>query len=370
MIQPQKKKRAKVSKVPEAPTKEVVPEVAVDNLTGGQIQDILDLLMFESVAPIVRASDVFDIQLIHILTLTARNRKRKLSALKREDFINNLCQALSVKSRERKIEIISEAKIERGFIYKFVMNFLREASDYVVVYQQHLVCRDELERRRLEAKLEAVERSLHTSRDVMFSTLHTTQDYLDLMYAFRNSIVQNYVRFAFQQAKAFTAQKGENFDFNDVYQNFLTIVTKAIDKYDASKGALTSYIRWWILNAQTTSNPEYGHEYGIAYTVPQMQKKNLATNKNGAQQVNFSISLSQLVGPDGDESELEQHIQGDEGIDLSIERRQELDQVRYLVKKADIKGMARLQLEIDEVFSPKELRRMRETMREQLGTGE
>lgn len=342
-------------------TEETQASVA-DNLTGGQLQEILDLLIFEAIAPIILESDVFDVQLVHLLSLAARNRKRKLSALPREEFISTLCQAISVKSRSRKLEIISEAKIERGFLYNFVVNFLREAADYTTTYQKYLTCKTSIERHRLDSKLEATEKSLGGTRDGMFSALNSARDYLELMYEFRNGIVGNYVKFAFQQAKMFAAQKGANFNFEDVYQNFLTVITKAIDKYDASKGALTSYIKWWVLNAQTSTSSEHGHEYGIAYVLPQTQKKSMATHEGARTQVNFSVSLSTLLGKDGEETELESHIQGAEGVDAEIERRQELDRTRFLIKKADIRGLARLSLEIDEVFSLKELRLMVETM--------
>ena len=343
----------------------MVDTKVVDNLTGGQIQEVLDLLIFESIAPIIRASDVFDIQLVHLLSMTARNRKRKLSALPREEFITTLCQALAVSSRDRRLEIVSEAKIERGFIYKFVVNFLKGASDYTSMYQRHLTCRDEVERMRLDGKLRSIEVGLSCTRERLFSSLNASQDYLNLMYAFRNQIVHNYMKFAYKEARMYSAQKGSNYSFDDVYQNFLTIVTKAIDKYDASKGALTSYIKWWILNAQTTPNSDHGHEYGIAYTLPQTQKKHLAVNGGNGTQVNFSVSLNSLVGKDGEETELEYHLPGNEGVDIEIERRQELDEVRSLVKKADIRGLARLSLEIDEVFSRREYRNMVLAMKEQ-----
>jgi len=338
-----------------------------DSLTGGQIQSMLDLLILESLAPIIRNSDVFDIQLVHLLSVTARNRKRRLSALPREELINELCQALAVNDRARKIEIISQAKIERGFLYKFVVNFLRQCSGYERLYYEYLTESSPKKRESLHLRLRSTEKALGFSRDRLYSSIQASTDYLELMYEFRNVIVGNYIRFAYQQAKMYVSKKGSNFNFNDVYQNFLVIITKAIDKYDASKGPLTSYVKWWILNAQTANNSDHGHEYGIAYTLPQMQKKSMATNGVSDGQVNFSISLNKLVGKDGDETEFGSSLKGSEGVEHELERKQELDQIRYLVKKADIRGMARLSLEIDEFFSAKELNQMREVMRTQLG---
>ena len=112
------------------------------NLTGGQIQEILDGLIYSSLAPLVTTSDVFDIQVVYLLGLTAKNKKRKLSALPREEFINNLCKTLIVEDRETKIKILTVSKIERGFVYNFVVKFLKETEDYMNLYQKYLYAVD------------------------------------------------------------------------------------------------------------------------------------------------------------------------------------------------------------------------------------
>lgn len=349
------------------PSSESAAENYIENLTGGQIQEILDFLIIESAAPIIRITEAFDLQVTHLLVTAARNKKRKLSALPREDFIDILCQVLSTRVAERKIELLMTAKIERGFIYKFVRNFMEHTEFYEVVYQKYMVSSG-VERQRYEGKLRAIESLVGAPRLKLFNARQSIQDYMELMYKFRNSIVEQYLKFAFKQAKIFVAQKGDNFDFSDVYQNFLTAVTKAVDKYDCSKGALTSYIQYWILNAQSSTS-DHGHEYGVAYTIPQLQKKALAiTGSNGkgvaTNQVNFGVSLDQLTNEE-DGTKLSDYIESPGSIEDTLERKQELNEVRYLVKAADIRGLARLYLEIDEVFTAKELRRMKMSMRRQ-----
>lgn len=334
-----------------------------DSLTGGQIQEILDYVILEALTPIILTSDVFDIQLIYLLSLTTRNRKRKISALPREEFISLVSQALIIDDRSKKIELIAKAKIERSFLYNFVVNFLKETEGYRDLYQRYLVA-DRHEHASLNLRLNAIEANVGASRDRLFPAINTCTDYLELTYEFRNSIVSNYVKFAYKQAMNFCDMKGPNYDFKDVFQNFLTAITKAVDKYDCSKGALTSYIQFWLLNAQTADS-SHGHEYGIAYTLPQLQKKNLACNTGGGE-VNFSVSMDKLTGKDNEESGgLQDYIVGSEGVDREVELKQELDLVRYFAKCADIRGLARLYLEIDEVFSTKELVKMAQTMQKQ-----
>lgn len=336
------------------------------NLTGGQIQEVLDFLIYESLSPLVKSSDVFDVQIVYLLGLTARNRKRKLSALPREEFMTSLCHCLISDDREKKIHILTNSKIERGFVYNFVVKFLKETDNYVELYQKFLFAKG-TDRVILDLKLKAIEQNVGNSRNKLFSTINIAQDYLELAYEFRNSIVSNYVKLAYKQAKAFCKMKGSNFDFQDVYHNFLTAITKAVDKYDCTKGALTSYINYWVLNAQTCSNTDHGHEYGVAYSIPQMQRKQMAQGNNSSGDVNFSVSLDKLVNPDSEDgqSSLQDYIVGDVGADIKLEQQQEMETVRYLAKCADIRSLARLYLDIDEIFSKKELRDMRNNMRAQ-----
>lgn len=347
-------------------TNEVMEDVSLtDNLTGGQIQEVLDTLIHQAVSPIIRTSDVFDLQVIHILGSTTRNRKRKLSSLPRDESIDTMCQFLVSDSGEEKVRLIGAMKLERGFVYNFVVRHNREAAGYIELYQDHVgqVKPDRL----VDLRMAAIEASVGGARDTLYMALLNSRDCLELAYKFRNTIVMNYHRHAFKQAKAFVKNKGANFDFKDVHQNFLTAVTKAVDKYDSSKGALTSYVNWWLLNAQTSSNSTHGHEYGIAYTIPQLQKKSLAEKSNKVSRVNFGVSLDRMVGTDEDKRELSQLIAGDVSVETELLGDEELDRVRALAKHADIRGLARLYLDIEEVYSKKEFRKMVRTMRKQLG---
>ena len=147
----------------------------------------------------------------------------------------------------------------------------------------------------------------------------------------------------------------------------MAAITKAIDKYDSSKGALTSYINYWILNAQTYSNTNYGNEYGVAYTIPQVQKRNVQGTK--ATQVNFSVSLDAITSGEGEDEEidLKGFLVGDDGVDKKIEAAQEASILMFLIKSADPLGLARLYLDLDEYISRKEKVLMLRSMKKQLG---
>ena len=164
--------------------------IDTSNLTGGQIQEALDFLIYRGLEPIIKYSQVFDIQLVHLLGVAATNKKRKISALDRNEFVARLCNALTTTDTSYKLEIISKSKIERSFVYGFLVNFLNATSDYISLYTKYITCPEYQERATLDLKLKAIERSVGFSRDHLFPTLNICKQYVDLAYEFRNSIVE------------------------------------------------------------------------------------------------------------------------------------------------------------------------------------
>lgn len=336
----------------------------LENLTGGQIQEVLDFLVIQAIKPIILRSNIFDSQIIYLLGLVTKNRKRKLSSLPREEFISILCQYLSTTDLNKKVALLEIAKIERGFLYNFVVNVLEKLNSFDSIYTTRLLCTNKLDRLRLDKKLQVIAKSVGLTSEQAYLVGIQSKDYLELAYSFRNSIVNNYVRYCYKQAKIFCASKSNSFDFQDVWHNFLMSITKAIDKYDCSKGALTSYIKWWILNVQTASPADHGHEYGTAYTIPQLQRKALATKNKDS--INFSLSLNTILTSDGSEAVLKDYVTKESGLDESLEKEQDEDIIKYLIKKADVRsGLARLYLDVSEYFSEKEMKKMLLIMKEQ-----
>ena len=171
-------------------------EAETSNLTGGQIQEALDFLIYKGLEPVVLYSNIFDIQLVHLLGVASTNKKRKISALPREEFLNVVSNALLTNDRELKLRLITEARIERGFVYRFLVGFIEATAGYIDNYTKKLCCSDYGEIQRLERKISSVERHVGFTRDHLFSTIRVVTGYVNLAYEFRNQIVTQYVRHA------------------------------------------------------------------------------------------------------------------------------------------------------------------------------
>lgn len=336
------------------------------NLTGDQISEIMDTLLYNALEPVVLYTDIFDIQLSHLHSVITRNKKRKLVALDRDDAINVLCQIQLEEDRQEKFKLIRKIGIERSFVHCFIKRVLDKYLEEFNQLYSWFLTNHQGSRKKWARRLDLIQSDLGAhKRSDLYLCFNQSSDYLKMFYAYQQDVAKEYVRLCSTQAKQhIVANPHNHYDFLDVRQGLLQNVIIALNKYDANKGALTSYIKWWMFNAQTCSSSE--HEYGIAYTVPQGQKKKLAVEGSNAM-VNFSTSLDQIVeDEDGDSTEnLHNRVTNDYDLSSEVADMKEAKHIMYLAKHADINGCARLTLDIGEVFSNSEQERMREHMRKQ-----
>lgn len=336
--------------------------MADKNLTGEQIQQILDMFLYKALEPIIKRSRAFDDQIVYILGLITRNRKRKLSSIPREEAIAFLSKALITSFPEEKLNYFRAARIERNFIHMFIQHYLKRCEGYEIEYQKYLTAKG-IQRKLKSKRLDVIAEQLKTDRRSLYVISLNSKQALDSFYDYRMSVLNQYVKHAGAQAKSFMQTNNkQNYDFFDFRQSILKSILVGIDKYDSSKGALTSYINWWILNAQTCNVSDY--EYGIAYTVPQGHKRKIANKESS--DVNYSVSLDTLLTKDDDEDN-SLHTLVSDGSDLveDIHKEQQSKNVQYLVKCLDKSGIVRLSLDIGEFFSRKEYRRMKMLMKKQ-----
>lgn len=334
------------------------------NLTGGQIATIMDTLLYDALGELMLRTDVFDVQLAYILALSTSNKKRKLcSAVERTESITMLVQAMTSTDRQAKLDIVSKLGLERQFVFVFLRKFLdRYYDNYMSVYRKFLISRDHDEHLRLSQKLDVMASAVGAeSKSAMFLTLNLLNTALGHFMSFYNDVISDFLCFCRQQARFYVTTNTNHFDQDDVRQNFLHAVIRAVNKYDSAKGALTSYVKWWILNAQTCNSSE--HEYGIAYTIPQTQRKRLAEG-SVPHSVNFSVSLdSQSSGEDGEETSLHQKLDDSRVLEDSVNASRVAERLSLLVKKVDPHGIARLTFDLAETFTEEEQAQMRKHMR-------
>ena len=328
------------------------------NMTGEQIQQIMDMLLYKALEPLVLYTSVFDAQVEYLLWLISTNRKRKLSSLERSTAVSRLAAYLSVRDRRQRFEFVRNARVERFFIHKFLTTFVEANEHYVKQYKEFLREPSEEKKIALDRYASQVGRC---ERGDLYVALKICMAYLKRFYSYRNSIVGHYVKIANKWAKAHITQTGRS-SYKDLVQSIIKAVITALDKYDSRKGALTTYITFWTKNAMRSSKE---HEYGVAYTVPQSQRKKMFEGTSSS--INFGVSLDSLYADGEDDENMALHaiLSQDRTMDDDIERDESCLFVQRMAKKVDPLGVARLALDIGEYFTPQECAIMRAQMVEE-----
>lgn len=324
----------------------------MSNLTGGQIQEVMDGLLYSALEPIVQHTDAFNLQLAYMVHLVISNKKRRPYSCQKQDALSNLVWALHAQNRETKFACIKALKLERNFVYMFVQKFQKA---FYVPYMQHYKAMFEGDKL-AKVKLTNMSTSLGaSSRSDLYQAVTISRRYLPEFMSYFDSVVQDFLRYCTQQAKiSLNSSNGRNYDFKDLKQNFLRNVIIAVNKYDCSRGALATYVQWWIMNARTSGASE--HEYSIAYIVPQTKRRDIADGHSA--EVNFSISLDRQSNED-DEENLHDKLGLTEELDREVDNSRQAQRISLLAKSVDPYGLARLVMDLPEVFSGNEIRQMK-----------
>jgi hypothetical protein len=334
------------------------------NLTGDQISSIMDNLLYTALKPIVMYTDIFDTQLVYIQSVITSNKKRKLVSAERQDALDTLCRIHLERSRQIKFELIKNLGIERSYIHCFLNRLLKKYRKNFYSLYNKFITNYEGSKTKWSRQISLIEKELGAiGRTELYLCFNQSSDYLDMFYLYQQEVAAEYVRLCSSQAKQHVDSNPNNhYDFLDVRQGLLHNVVIALNKYDANKGALTSYIKWWLFHAQTCNSSD--HEYGIAYTIPQGQKKKLAEGKNNAS-VNFSTSLDQIVEEEDGVENLHNRVTDGYNVSSEVAGLNGATNLMFLAKHADLSGCARLSMDIGEVFSKKEIEKMKNHMKKQ-----
>jgi hypothetical protein len=302
--------------------------------TDQQMMSTLDHLLKLAVEPIIRYTKFLDYQIPAIIHWYATNTGRKIAMTDKQRTLYFL-NLWFMFPPEEKVKLWRKIKFERNIAFFLCSQFLALTEGYIDLEFQQAVNPTEEKAEDLHRIEQGVGASDNLGRIVQTVRMWTQQ-----AARFRNQILERFMRHAMMQAyKYHLGNPRSNFD--DVCQNFLMAVNKAVNKLDPDKGTLTSYANRWITNAK--HSPVVPHEYGISYSLSPHIKRAVA--KGDSQLMNISTDLS------SEEVELAKY---EHDIVDQLERNDQILQVRKLAKIADPLGFARRELGIEEYLYPYE----------------
>lgn len=319
------------------------------NLTGGQIQQILDKLLYDSINLII-PTGIINPVLVTILSSLILDKRRKISSADYNTSINLLCN-LVLKNSTDSFDDLRQLKLERTTYIKIIHGVIKQVEDsnYINLYSEWLIRRSESkDTNDLHCKMLKVEKTIGISRDKLFMLYQNIQYNQAVFMEFKSSVLSQFINLAHKYTSTQIKHRTKNTNYDDLFQNIVTAISKALDKYDSSKGALTSYIKYWIVNAQNQDN---SHTDGLAYEITHTQRQKLARKESSEK--NFSSSslavtdymLSECSSPE-----------------VLVEEKDSFNRILNLVKIADINGLFRLINNIEEFITTDELLKMKKHM--------
>jgi RNA polymerase sigma factor (sigma-70 family) len=333
-----------------------------ENLNGGQIQTLLNGFLYRCIEVIVINTSLMDEFVAYILYYVTYIRKKKLTYSTREEVVDRLTTYLLTTDTHLKFRLLRSVNIERYYLYRFIRYCVAQLN---ICQQQQLKVWDSSPTDAKECKKNLTEflatcTRLGVSPNKTCVVYGQVQSLFNCYAAYRQNVISHYYKLCHKKARKYFKDKANaGYDLDEVYQDYLVAVAKAIDKYDSRRGAVTSYINWWILNVSTCDYST--HEYGIAYTIPASYRRELAKNRALATS-NFAISLETPIGSSGDEDATLKDKLASEGSDHAVNMEEAEDMVRFrrLVKAVDPTGLARIALGVEETFSAEERQQMRD----------
>ncbi len=322
------------------------------NLSGEQIEYILDTLILNAIVPMMRYTSIVEDTLAESIHLISANQKRKLAIVEGEQLISALFSVVVSDNLDQKVAILKELQLERSIYFRIFEIFTANFNQYSESLPRFFLATKEkdFDRRALEFKnLTYAARGLRCYKsEIPYQEFQAIAEHISKAYKFRSMIVEKYVRHVYMQAVKFRRGTKLTIDLDDLYKNLLLSVIKAINKYRAEKGPLTTQIEWWMKDATTQSATS--HEIGSAYHIPPSQRRKML--KSGEALQNFSSAI--------DEKALETEIE--DSLESEIMQASDDSRLSRIAAEADKSRLGFLELGFVYPLNADERAKLRATM--------
>lgn len=320
-----------------------VQERLPDNYTSGQLFEVLDTMMYRAINPLIANTRYIDRILSIVLAWYAQNHRRRISSLSKKRLAACIMCFLAESDTKKRIVLFKRMRLERNITFFMVQHWLAIVKPWIDLHVS--TCAGTAPKN--EERIFLVQCCV-VNPNQLWGTICDARYWIERATDFKDMIVEKYMRMVMMEAHThWQIQKDKNphlqIDLGELAQNFVLAVVKAIDKFDARQGTLTSYVSNWLKHAKITQ--QFRGEYGVAYVIPHSKKTSIAQQRDQVTR-NLSVSI--------DSSEA-QEVLDDSDVETTMAQRQENEQVRSIAKVSDPLGVGRLILGISETLTAKEL---------------
>lgn len=287
-----------------------VTETIQGNLTSPQYLTALDAALERAYTPILLSTSCIDPFLGQVIGWQEVTRKRKVSFVKREEFIPIALMWLALPRRDLKALFFSALKLDRAICAEFVNSFLLSMVDYEKAASGMLT--DSEGRRLPSATQEAYIREVEASAEASGSLLGVVREartWLGHYYSLQKAVLEKYYRVCLT-----TARRDYEHTFNyrirlsDIVQMYNLAMVRAVDKCDPRQGVLTTHIKFWLYSArgvllrekvnQDATSPLVEND-GEETDTPDPNLVPLLDQLEGVDTSSHLLEIARLVDPEG-----------------------------------------------------------------------
>lgn len=308
-----------------------VDEKIKDNYSSAQYMEVWDTLLYNALDPILKCSNIADIIISDVLHFYTENHRRKISSLSKDDTFTAIFLFL-VAPKEAKLKRLKAIKFERSILRLIISTFLDKTNNYQELHVALAQCPT---KRQPKILIPLIEQSIALNKEEdLFLAINTVNFWNEQAADFKNQLLEKYTRLIVTTAQQFYETNNSRMRLDDVIQNLFLFSSKALDKYDSSRGTLTTYVQSWMKHAKNVSAVQ---EDGTAFLLPNMKRSSVH---------NVSVSLN-----DEEALQVEDESNTMDLDSIALQRR-----VQLLAKVADPLGLGRVHLGISEILTTEERR--------------
>lgn len=238
-------------------------ESILSNYSSNSYLSILDRMYFNALEPILFNSNFIELHLASLVAWYSNTQRRKIAGEDKEITVSKILVFLNTKDKHRKLYLFKDIGLERNIYLLIIEDFARLTSGYVKAHHKNLTL--SLADEQIEDTT-VVEKSVHWLNDGLYGVVKLVNRWKDISITFKQQIMEKYIRLAVLQAAKDYAIYAYKISIDDLFQNYMIAVSKAIDKSNPNKGVLTSYILDWFKNAKLNTAAMYN--YTAAFTTP------------------------------------------------------------------------------------------------------
>lgn len=334
-----------------------IREQIPDNLSSSNYLKTLDALIHNGLIVVfdtTKYAEMFASKMLAWQTIATR---RKISAKDKSLLPQNIVKFLLASTPKEKIRMWNNIGFNRSINFELLRSFI-ECLSHEVDRKQFDSCSIPTETYEKVfyapttavtiAKIHAYETMVSKRDDkYLMPAYHQIKHWYELANKFKEVILEKYTRLCITQAQRDYVSLSHSIPLDDLVQTYMLLALKAIDRSDSNKGVLTTQIQTWLRSAKSIAVESYLHvsksKDQIIVVIPESQL--------------FSQTDSEEDGEEGAKSNImelaamyEHNDVCEDSIATKTSQTETLNRVRWLAKRADPKGYARLLLGIEEIF--------------------